>query len=86
MSPKQLSPEILADLPAVIAASKSNLQALVLILSKELGRTIDTCHHQQTTVVDTLIEDTFQYFEDQAGTQFVGLVIVTQVRHFLVIF
>jgi hypothetical protein len=73
VSPKQLSPEVLADLTAMIAASKGDLQALVLILCKELGRTIDTYRHQQTTVVDTSIEDALQYFEDQAGTQFLGL-------------
>ncbi|PCD38686.1 hypothetical protein AU210_007152 [Fusarium oxysporum f. sp. radicis-cucumerinum] len=73
MSPKQLPPKLLADMPAMMAASRSNLQALVLILSKELGRTIDICHHPQITVVDVSIEDAFQYFEDQAGTQFLGL-------------
>lgn len=73
MLPKQLSSEVLADLPAILAASKNDLQALVLILCKQLGRTIDTCEQPQITSVGASVEDAFQYFQDQAGTQFLGL-------------
>jgi hypothetical protein len=73
MLPKQLSSEVLADLPAIMAASKNDLQALVLILCKQLGRMIDTCEQPQITSVGASVKNAFQYFQDEEGTQFLGL-------------
>lgn len=59
-------------MPAILAASKSDLQALILILCKELGRTIDA-QHRQPVANDAPAEHALDYFQDQAGIQFLGL-------------
>ena len=80
---KEFPDEFLGDLPALVAASSDEVQALALILCKHLGRSIagpsicDALENGQGDAQDNGQDDahlsTIEYFQDPCGVQFLGL-------------